>query len=109
MKKISILAVFATMLLFASCKEDGTDVDCSTVTFSGTIFPLVDQNCNTAGCHAAGTQNPEFSTYEQIKAMVDNGNLKKQVLDDRTMPPNGSLSNTELAEIQCWLDAGAPE
>lgn len=113
MQKILFTAVCATIIFFSSCTKENTDpiadVDCSTVTFSETIFPIFEQSCNASGCHGGASYNGTFTSYEAIKVIADNGKLKQQVLDNRTMPKGGALTSEELGQIKCWLDAGAPE
>ncbi len=114
MQKFLFTAICAVILIFGSCTKENTDpsiadVDCSTVTFSETIFPIFEQNCNTSGCHGGTSNNGIFTSYDAIKVIADNGKLKTQVLDQRTMPKGGSLTSEELGQIKCWLDAGAPE
>jgi mono/diheme cytochrome c family protein len=113
MQKFMLAAICAAFLFFSTCTKENTDpiadVDCSTVTFSATIFPIFEQNCNTSGCHGSGAANGVFSDYDAIKVIADNGKLRTEVLDDRTMPIGSTLTSEELGQIKCWLDAGAPE
>lgn len=111
MKKIFALAIFATFLFSSSCTKDKIDgVDCSTVTFSETVFPIIQQNCNLSGCHGAGSAQINYTSYDSLSVVVDNGKFETMVLVDRSMPQGGgSLTDEELAQLQCWIDAGAPE
>lgn len=111
MQKISFLIFTLVLFIFSSCTKDDpiAEVDCSTVTFSAVIFPIFEQNCNTSGCHDGSTYNGTFTSYSNIKGVADNGQLRKKVLEERSMPKEGSLTSEELGQIKCWLDAGAPE
>ena len=83
--------------------------DTSTVTFSGTIFPIIQGNCSISGCHIAGGTGPGlFENYDQVKSFVDNGKLENRVLVLKNMPPISPLTNCQQLQIQQWLDRGAP-
>lgn len=112
MKKQSWVFGIFVLLIFA-CGKDTVkvpigEVDCTTVTYSGTISQLFDSHCNTAGCHNAGSDDGDFTTYDLVKPWADNGEIAKETLDKQTMPEGGSLTSEQLGRLQCWLDAGAP-
>ena len=105
----SLMTVLTVMIL-ASCKKDKIaigNVDCATITYANTIAPLFASNCNTSGCHNSGSNNGDLTTYSKLKPYVNNGTIKKEVLTNQTMPTSGPLSSEQLAQVQCWLDAGA--
>ncbi len=106
---------FVLFLLFSfvACKKDTVstpiaNIDCATVTFAQTVFPLIQQNCGSASCHGVGSGSGEMTNYEELKVFASNGALESRVLDTRDMPKGGSLSSEQLGQIKCWLDAGAP-
>ena len=113
MKKLACLFLLLTSL-FLSCKKEENNnnqnqgVDCSTITYSGTIAPLVTIKCNTAGCHASGSVNGDYTSYSGIKAKFDNGSLKQRVIVEKSMPSGSSLTETQLKQFECWINAGAP-
>jgi len=79
------------------------------VTFSGDIEPIVAQSCAINGCHLpGGAGNGVFLTFEGILAKVTNGSLQNRVVQERTMPPNASLSDCEINKISFWINQGAP-
>jgi hypothetical protein len=86
--------------------------DSSVFTYSGSIQPLVSSKCQ--GCH--NSTNPlggiDLSSYNSVKALVDNGKFQGSVNWDPgfiAMPQNGSkLSDCELSQVQKWVAAGAP-
>ena len=98
-------------MIMNACQKDktaaSTDIDCSTVTYSATIQPLIQQTCSGSSCHSANGREGSLMTYSQLKVTVDNGQFRKQVLDNQTMPQGSSLSSTQLGQIKCWLDNGA--
>ncbi len=73
-----------------------------TVTYSGTIAPLISSNCGSSGCH------PTYTNYTGLKGIVDNGKLKNRVITLKNMPAAAPLSNTQISQLQKWIDAGAP-
>jgi len=97
-----------SILGFNSCSKStsscGNNVDCNSITYSGTIQPLVATKCATSGCHA-GT----YDSYSGLKTIADNGNLYSQVVSSENMPTDGiTMSCEQRAQIECWINAGAP-
>ena len=89
--------------------SSGATVNCSSVTFANTISPIMLNNCAIAGCHDAVSGHTDLSNYAGVKSIVDNGNLKKRMIDGigGSMPAGGLLADSILSKVQCWLDAGA--
>ena len=93
--------------------------DSAAVTFSVDIVQILETNCtqksfNSFGgsCHESGSTIADYTTYAGIKAKVDEGKLRQRAIVEASMPPAFSTGprpdSTQLAIIQCWLDAGAP-
>jgi len=103
------------LLLLSACATDSAPpaMNCENerVTYSGTIGPLIVTHCYGYGCHNQGATIGDFTTYQGLKAKIDNGSFRLRVLDLKVMPPYGHtpLSDLELFRIRCWLEAGAPE
>ncbi len=115
MYKISALLTLSILLLVTACKKDTepdppTGFDCTTVTYSQTIAPIIATSCAaTTACHGAGSALGDFTTHAGIAASASSGHLKSEVIDDKTMPPSGALAETKLDQILCWINAGAPD
>lgn len=95
----------------AGCKKDNLDnVNCSKINskYSADIVPIINANCLSSGCHDAASAGRDYTTYNGLKAAVDNGSLESRVLDSKTMPPGRSLSMDDLKKIKCWINSGAP-
>ena len=116
-KLLLLLTLISTIsLCITSCSDDDDeetttmvgDVACNTVTYDATVKAIVSTNCTLSGCHADGTANASYTTYEGLKTVVDNGKFKTRVIDLKTMPPAGALTTTQLNQLQCWLNDGAP-
>ncbi|NNC82605.1 MAG: hypothetical protein HKN79_03435 [Flavobacteriales bacterium] len=83
------------------------------VSFSGTVFPLIQNKCE--GCHS-GTDpeaNLSLTNYDEVRFLVDN-NYLIEVLNAEPgyvpMPYNGNqLPQCERDMIQQWIDDGAPD
>lgn len=105
----------AILLLFACYKDNEEELysesECETAgaSFSKDIAPLIQAECATPGCHVqGGSANGIFENYQNVKAKVDNGSFRNRVVVLKDMPPSSSLSNCQIAHIEAWLDAGAP-
>jgi Planctomycete cytochrome C len=80
----------------------------SAITFSGIIWPLIEQNCR--GCHSGASPSGGISltNYTQVAAQATSGKLTG-VLHDGSyvlMPPAGSLSECMIRQVEMWVDAG---
>lgn len=113
MKYYASFLLLCTLLL-SSCYYDKEEelypnapCDTSAVTFGGTIKPIIDQRCASAGCHAAGSSNGALSSYNEIRTYCANGKFQDRVLLRKDMPPSG-LDACSLGKIQKWVDAGYP-
>lgn len=97
----------------AICAEPGQ----VTPTFAEHIAPLIYAKC--AGCHRDGQAAPfTLLTYAQVKKRAEQ---IADITDERVMPPwhadpgvveyanDRSLSDAEIALVQQWFKAGAPE
>lgn len=84
------------------------DCDTTQYSFSGTIKPIIDQNCaTTTACHAGGSPYGDFTTYAGVKSRVDNQQIQKRAIVQKDMPPAAPLPDCELLLIKNWIDAGA--
>lgn len=108
-KKISLVISVLTVLIISSCKKETETVDCSTVTYSSKIKVIIDSKCATSGCHDASSVNGDFRSYAGLSPVLLNGKFKNEVITKKTMPKGGTLSTTQIEEINCWLNAGALE
>lgn len=83
-----------------------TGCDSTNVTFSASIQPIISSRCSINGCHVAGAQVPDLSTYTNIVANI--ARVKVRAMDLKTMPSSGPLSTCEIAKLQKWINAGTP-
>lgn len=82
------------------------------VTFSGTISPIIQTNCQ--GCHSGSSPSGGVSltNYSNISNAALNGNLIDCLSGANgisIMPPSsGGLPECIIGQFQTWKDAGAP-
>jgi hypothetical protein len=111
-KTIILISVALSLIITVSCKKEKkqtlASIDCTTVTFSSTVLPIITSNCSGSGCHSSGSSNGELTSHATIKPYVDNGKFKSRVIDIQDMPKGGTLTADQLGQINCWLNAGAP-
>lgn len=115
MNKIKFLLFLfvAGLVAFSSCKDDDDEnngVNCDDVKFSTTIAPILLNSCTTSGCHDVASVNGDYTTYAGLETVAKDGTMELQVITNMTMPKAGDpLTQTQLDQFQCWLDAGAPD
>lgn len=119
------------LMLMAGCYYDKEDalypnpsngggnnpVPCDTVnmTYTNSIKPIFEQYCNMAGCHDAITKSSghNLTTYAGTKPGVLSGKLLGSVKQEPgyfPMPKDlPKLSDCDIAKIEAWINAGAPE
>lgn len=105
-------------LLFSSCTYEAVEpsktvvVTDSLISYSKTIEPLVTAQCSSAlGCHESGSQDGDFTTYNGVKEMCDNGKMLKRVVTLKDMPQVGSgfdLTDEERGYFASWIKQGYP-
>ena len=91
-----------------TCSTENCDV--TTVTYTGTIRPLVDNKC--VGCHSGSTPGAglDFTTYAGIQAVALNGRMWGAInhaAGFSAMPKGGKLSQCEIDKIEVWINEGA--
>jgi hypothetical protein len=90
-------------------KTSAVTCDTAVVTFSGTVYPIIQRNCLT--CHSQ-SHSVQLKTYANLKTLADLGLLYCVISHSpgcKPMPDNGTkLSNCNIRQIKLWIDAGAP-
>jgi hypothetical protein len=123
MKKLSIIF----LVLLAGCYYDneeelypgGTgDCDTTNVTYSGTIFPVINDNCIACHSGSAPQGNIRLENYSMISAQAaipagQAGSLYGAISHDpgnSAMPKNGTqLPDCTIKKIKVWIDSGRPD
>ncbi len=76
------------------------------VFYANQIRPIIDANCQISNCHGSNANIPSWATYDDVKAKASN--IKSRT-SNKTMPPNGGLSDADIKLIADWVDQGAPD
>ncbi|MGE5421207.1 MAG: c-type cytochrome domain-containing protein [Chloroflexota bacterium] len=80
------------------------------VTFSGSIWPVIQTTCS--GCHSgnAPSGNVSLSAYPGVAAAASNGLLMKSLSGAGVtmMPPSGTLSSCRIRQFDTWVKNGFP-
>jgi hypothetical protein len=108
-----ITFIASAICLLMSCKQDKIEEvieDCpDVISFSQDVQPLINTNCSTSGCHAAGFISPTLLTHADIEANADNIliRIQKDPTDGQLMPSGGpKLADSFIQQIKCWKDQG---
>ena len=114
-----LLAIGATMV-FSACYWDKADQlyavsACNTdsVTFSGTIKPILDNNCALSGCHDATASGlVTLNNYNGAKTVALDGRMVGAINHASgysPMPKNQpKLDDCTISKLTKWAAAGAP-
>ena len=80
------------------------------VTFSGTIWPVIQSTCT--GCHsgASPSGNVLLESYNNVSVIASNGILLNALKGAGVtrMPPSGSLSACKIRQFEMWVNSGFP-
>jgi hypothetical protein len=78
------------------------------VTFTGTIFPIIQTNC--VGCHSrtAPSGNVLLESYNNVATVAANGTLINALHGNGVtrMPFGGSLSECRVKQFEIWVNNG---
>ena len=115
--RFTMVAVIVTAL-FVPAVSAAAEPANATPTFSKDVAPIVQRSCQS--CHRPGQMGPmSLLTYEEVRPYA---RAIKAKVSSREMPPWGvdrylgiqefkndiSLSDSEIATIERWVDTGAP-
>ena len=107
MKKIMAVCILTVALLACKKEKDSgrltPSCDGSNPTYNGAIKTILDARCGSASCH------PNYTSYDGLSSILQNGDFKREVLTSQTMPQGSSLTQEQINKIQCWADNGFPE
>ncbi len=112
------LLVIGSIFATQGCKKDSEDPndkgpDCNIanadLTYTKNMKSLIDRTC--LSCHGGAGPGPrDYRTYEGIKPVLDNGEVLKMVVIDKTMPQSGvPMSQAQRDSVNCWIKAGYPK
>jgi hypothetical protein len=75
------------------------------ISYEAAVKNIIATNCAIAGCHVGGTGRTNFTSFATIQATA--AEIKTKT-GNRSMPVGRMLSNEQIQQIACWVDAGAP-
>ncbi|MEI6898882.1 MAG: hypothetical protein WCL00_03310 [Bacteroidota bacterium] len=92
------------------------DCDSVNVTYTGTIQPILAQNCYA--CHAGTPPSSGFSleSYDSVKHYASIGHLMDRIRQDSIIlyppmpqPPASKLSSCQIAQFNNWIKKNFPQ
>ena len=114
MKYLSSFSLYFFILMLSSCSDTtyddiqaNEDTNSDLVTYQD-VKPIIDNNC--LNCHGNPTLNAPMSltTYDEVKTAIESFSLKTRV-ENGSMPPGGSISETDKIKLIDWIDQGYSE
>lgn len=123
MKNRYILVAVSLIIFAAACNYDklpepNIDEICNDIqpTYEAEVKEIINRSCAYVGCHVAGFSYGDYSNFQSLNALIPRGRISARTIQTRDMPPayapDGrpkSLTSQEIAILQCWFAAGAPE
>ena len=116
LKGIVKVLIFSTGLVAVACAYQNEEdlfgeQNCTpgAITFSMDIQPILQTKCALPGCH--NSSNPSIPDWTVFSNVQNKATLIKIRTANGTMPPSNTgvqLTTTEITEIGCWVDDGAP-
>jgi hypothetical protein len=118
MKK-NFLKVFALvpLIVCVQCLNEVAPYPCEVlvtheVSYSLEISPIISNSCAIPTCHVGSFPKGDFTNYDDLKRVADNGKLKFK-LSNGQMPPEYSklplLSICDVNLIEKWINEGAKD
>ncbi len=114
----TLLFLASTVLFTQGCYYDNEEElypyafcdSLENVTYTSHIEQITQTNCAISGCHTGTSPGGGLflETYQQVKAIGEDGRMSTRVLVMQDMPPSGPLSACEMEAIQAWINAGTP-
>ncbi len=88
--------------------NDTTECDSSNVTYPGTVFPILQENCITCHSQPVPAAGLDFNNYDNVAYVAQSGQLIgaiKHLPGYTPMPENGPpLTDCEIGLIQKWIN-----
>lgn len=117
MKKFLFLLICLFSVAMYSCgdneieEEEEMEDNCegTSFTYTNAVKAIVDSNCALSGCHVAGGDLPDYTSYDLISSAANSVASRTRT---RSMPParsGRSLTDEQIKTIKCWVEDGAPE
>jgi hypothetical protein len=114
---VSLTTFTIFLLFFVSCYYDNEEAlyptlnnacDTTNVTYSGTIAPLLNNNCTV--CHSGSVTSGGIllTNYTSVQTVASSGMLMNALKGSGVplMPISGSLSACKITQFQIWIRNG---
>ncbi|MBE0638078.1 MAG: hypothetical protein IH598_06145 [Bacteroidales bacterium] len=111
-----VLAMTSAGLLFiGSCKHEPEAgpilppevCDTANVTYPGSVYPVLDQNCISCHSGASPSGGMDFTDFNTVAIIAENGTLLGAIRHEAgfsPMPPTGvKLSECDIAKFEIWI------
>ena len=125
---INLCPFFFLVIVLHGCYYDNAEelyppaagaAQCDTIkiSYSGTIAPIISNNCMNLGCHTAGHPDAglQFDTHANFILSIPGDRLMKALQytytggsSTKNMPPVGKLNTCDITKIQAWINKGHP-
>jgi hypothetical protein len=117
MKQYFLPVFIIFVIIIASCYYDNEEAlypslssscDTTNVTYSGTLVPILSNNCT--GCHSGGAPSGSVSltSYSDVQTVASSELLMNALNGSGVpaMPPSGSLSACGISQFRIWIRNG---
>jgi hypothetical protein len=112
-KFFTLCGVWMSIIIYsASCTQDQVVAPepCTEVkSYNESIRDILRYKCNTSGCHDGSSGVGNYNSFSGIARVVENGEFRQEVIVEKTMPKDGSLTDEEFTLLKCWSENGYPE
>ena len=101
-----VYQVTATDANDCSVFKEATVVQSGEVSFSQLIAPILENNCTLPTCHVPepGTSRQNLTDFNIVQQLASE--IKRRTQNGE-MPKTGSITQTQIDLIACWVDNGA--
>jgi hypothetical protein len=117
MKRFFFAAFIISLTFIASCYYDNeealypsynTSCDTINVTYSGTIAPLLSNNCTSCHSGSAPSGSITLTSYSNVQALASSGMLMNALTGHGVslMPPSGTLTVCKKTQFKVWINNG---
>jgi len=112
-KILTIPGIWTVTLMFtAGCTQDQVPMPepCDEVrSYNEAIRDILRNKCNTSGCHDGASGVGNYNSYNGVRRVVEIGDFRQEVVVQKTMPKDGTLTDEEFKLLKCWAENGYPE
>jgi hypothetical protein len=86
------------------CEFSQSTIISSGISYTASISPIIIASCATSGCHNGSNSLPDFNQFSNVQ--MNAAGIKSRT-QSGNMPKGGSLDQSQIDLIACWVDDGA--